>query len=327
MSSTAQLLRTIAVYGGLPILVCGIGGNILNIVGLWRTRQNPCGFIFLVSSSVNCLVLFYGLLTRILSVGFSLDWSNNNLIWCKNRVAFTQTCFLISLTCICLGSIDRFFASCRQTKFRRFSRLSVAKWAVIITTSIWLGHSIPYFVYSSLIQSPSTGSTVCAVIRIPAFTFYQTYIILPIYLGLLPTMILIGTGLMTYYNTNTLQLHRQRQAIQRQLTLMMLIQIPIVVLSTLPFSMFSMYTILSTSTVKSEYRRNVETIMNNVLTLVFYIAFACQIFVFFISSPAFRKEIQHFLLFWKQKPMHQNQIHPGSTNASQHTKHAVVHIH
>jgi hypothetical protein len=77
----------------------------------------------------------------------NLDWSNTNLIWCKTCIAFTQTSFLISLTCFCLSSIDRFFVSCRQEKYRKLSRLSLSRWAIIIITLFWLGHSIPYLFY------------------------------------------------------------------------------------------------------------------------------------------------------------------------------------
>ncbi|CAF3980522.1 unnamed protein product, partial [Rotaria sp. Silwood1] len=119
MSSTNTIISSITIYVGIPIFLSGTLGNILNVRLLWRTRYNPCAFIFLVSSLINCIVLFYGLFTRILGIGFHLDWSITNRIWCKTRATLTQSSFLISLTCICLASIDRFFASCRQEKYRK----------------------------------------------------------------------------------------------------------------------------------------------------------------------------------------------------------------
>ena len=123
MSSTNILIRQMTMYAGFSIFICGTIGNLLNLILLWETRQNSCGLIFLYSSMIKCIVLFYGLFTRILSVGFDLDWSSHNLIWCKIRIAFTQTSFLISLTCFSLSSLDRFLSSCRAEKYRKLSHL------------------------------------------------------------------------------------------------------------------------------------------------------------------------------------------------------------
>ena len=75
--------------------------------------ENPLKSLWI--SIFNCIVLFDvlfdDLLTRILSVGFDLDWSNRNVIWCKTRIALTQTSFLISLRCFCLSSIDQYLVN------------------------------------------------------------------------------------------------------------------------------------------------------------------------------------------------------------------------
>ncbi|CAF0938320.1 unnamed protein product [Rotaria sordida] len=324
MYSDTALIRSITVYGGSPIFIFGTLGNLLNIRFLWRTRRNPCAFIFLVSSFFNCIVLFYGLFTRILSTGFDLDWSNTNRIWCKTRIAFTEASFLISITCICLASIDRFLTSCRQEKYRKLSRLSLTRWAIILTIIFWLGHSIPYLIYAELSYNSKTGLISCLLLINTAHANYLRYVALPVYLGLFPSMILIITGLMTYRNTNRLQILRQRQLLQKQLTSMMLTQIPIILFSTLPYIIFTEYTAVTSTIIKSTDQKAVERLFTNIVTLLFYITFACPFFVFFASSASFRREAKMFLLREKTNLFTTNQIQPYSIAIIKNIQPAIV---
>ncbi|CAF3675780.1 unnamed protein product [Rotaria sp. Silwood1] len=315
MSSTSNLTTLITIYGGLPIFICGTLGNLLNIRLLWRTRHNPCAFLFLVTSFINCIVLFYGLFTRILSTGFYLDWSASNRIWCKTRTSFSQASFYISFTCTCLASIDRFLVSCRQEKYRKLSRLSIAIWAVILSIIFWLALSIPYLVYLELLPNSSTGVISCSLVRNDAFSNYQKYFSFPVYYGLLPSTILTITGFLTYRNTNKLQIGRQRQVVQKQLTSMMLLQIPIILFSTLSYVIFTEYSTFTATMVKSANQGDVELMIRNIVSITCYIAFACPFFVFFASSKSFRQEAKILFLCRKPAILQRNQIQPYSTSA------------
>ena len=314
MSSTNIIIRRMTMYGGFPIFICGTIGNLLNLILLWETRQNSCGLIFLYSSIINCIVLFYGLFTRILSVGFDLDWSSHNLIWCKTRVAFTQTGFLISLTCLCLSSLDRFLSSCREEKYRKLSCLSLARISLFVISLLWLLHSIPYLISAQLLPNINTGLTSCSLIPNQAFLNYQIYVSLPIYLGAFPAGTLIITGLLTYRNLTKLQNDRQRQLIQKQLTIMMLIQIPVVLCSMLPYVVFMTYSSMTSTYPKSAYQRSVESLMTHVVTLLFYMTYACPFYVYLASSKSFRENFKQLICCRKLDFLRNNQIQPYSTN-------------
>lgn len=296
-STDMDLTRTITIYCGIPLFLCGTLGNLFNLILLWPTRRNSCAFIFLCSSIINCCALFFGLFFRILTVGFAVDWSQTNSIWCTIRIAFTEVSFLTSLTCICLASIDRFLISCRDIKYRNISQLSTAKWATFIACFIWICHSIPYLVYADLLPTASSSTKLsCTLTPNKIFSNYRIYFSLPIYLGLLPTLILASTGLLTYRNVMLLKINHQREQMQKQLTNMMLIQIPIILISTLPYIAFSEYRIHTTTSVKSVDQRSIENLITNIVTLMFYITFSCQFFVFFFSSPRFRQQAKLFIL-------------------------------
>jgi hypothetical protein len=292
MSSLSALAGTITLYGGATIFIVGTLGNLLNIRLLWSTRRNSCAFLFLTSSVVNCLVLFFGLFTRILAVAFNLDWARSSLIWCKMRVAFSQSTFFISLTLVCLTSVDRVLISSRSDRLRRLSQLKTCRWTAFLTVFIWVAHAIPHLVFAELLPtSPLSNSPViCTLIPNRAFSFYQTYISLPIYLGVCPSSVLFITGLLTYRNTQQMQIQQQRQHIQKQLTSMMLLQVPLIICSTLPYVIFTEYIILTSTLVKSTDQRALESFLNHIFTLIFYVAFSCQFFVFLFCSANFRRE-------------------------------------
>ncbi|CAF0799486.1 unnamed protein product [Adineta ricciae] len=315
MSSTTELVRSLTIYAGIPIFTIGTIGNLLNVRCLWRTRRNPCAFIFISLSLINCLVLFYGLFTRILGVGFNLDWATSNVIWCKCRAAFSQAVSFMSLTCVCLASIDRYFASCREEKYRRLSRLSYAICAVLLTCVFWLLHSIPDLIYGTIARNAVTGVVTCTSSAPKDFINYQIYVSLPMYLGVFPALILIASGLFTYRNTSQLQAERQREVIQKQLTKMMLVQIPIILVSTLPYIVFTEYAIFSATTAKSTAQRATESILSNSITLLFYLSFATSFFVFFVSSNSFRHEAKLFILCRKRESDGNTQVQPFSTVA------------
>lgn len=312
MSVNEALISKITIYGGFPLFICGTLGNLLNILLIWRTRRNPCAFLFLVSSFVNCIALFYGLFTRILSVGFYLDWSSTNRAWCKTRTAFSQASFLISLTCTCLASIDRFLISCRQNKYRKLSRLSIAMYAVTITIIFWLSLAIPFFLNVELLKDIRTGLVTCSLVPGGIFPHYIRYFSFPVYYGVLPTTVLTITGVLTYINTSKLQIVRQRQALQRRLTVMMLTQIPIILLATVPYVIFTEYSMFTTTMMKSAKQVEIELVLTNVFSITSYTPFACPFFVFLISSKSFREEAKLLLLFCKTNSLKANQVQPNS---------------
>jgi hypothetical protein len=100
MSSSviASLLLTyqrIIIYSGIPILILGVLGGVLNTIvflSLKTFRQSSCAFYLTVLSIVNIGQLLAGLFSRIMISGFSIDWTQTSLFYCKFRTfAFQAT--------------------------------------------------------------------------------------------------------------------------------------------------------------------------------------------------------------------------------------------
>jgi len=136
------------IYGGLSLLVTGIFGNGMNIFifSCVRTyRTTPSTFYFLVESICNGLYVVIILTTRMIDLGYGIDFTLSSTIWCRMREFLISTLTLISLTCSCLATIDQFFIPSRNASFRRCSKIQWAHRIVLLTIIIWCLHGIPFF--------------------------------------------------------------------------------------------------------------------------------------------------------------------------------------
>jgi len=70
------IAKEVSFHFGLPVLIGGTIGNILNIIvflSLRTFRQNSCAFYLTIMSIVNIGQLTTGLLARIMITGFGID--------------------------------------------------------------------------------------------------------------------------------------------------------------------------------------------------------------------------------------------------------------
>jgi len=89
--SLLYISQQFTIYTGFGLLLAGIVGNGLNILILSTVhayRTTPCTFYFLVGSIVNIIYILINLITRILNVGYVIDYTNTSSILCKIRHFF-----------------------------------------------------------------------------------------------------------------------------------------------------------------------------------------------------------------------------------------------
>ncbi|CAF1025253.1 unnamed protein product [Rotaria sordida] len=119
----------ITIYLGIPILVIGVLGRILNIIifmSLKTFRQNSCAFFLTIMSFVNIGQLLLSLFSRIVIIGFNVDWTDSSLTFCKFRYYCLQICALTSYTCMCLATIDQFLATSLHVYWQQFINIKKA---------------------------------------------------------------------------------------------------------------------------------------------------------------------------------------------------------
>jgi hypothetical protein len=181
--------KQITIYLDTLTLIAGVIGEFLIIVvflSLRTFRQSSCAFYLTIMSIVNIGHMLTGLLSRIMTTGFDIDWSQTSLFFCKFRYYCFQVCALTSMTCTCL-------ATCSRSRWQQWSNIKLVRCLMLIWVVIWLLHNIPYLIYYNHVESRTTGKVICINTN-NMFLQYINYGIIPIYGRFLPICITFFFG-------------------------------------------------------------------------------------------------------------------------------------
>jgi hypothetical protein len=288
ISTLSYVSQHITIYGGSIIFFGGIIGGLLNIIvflSLRTFRENSCAFYLIVMSFVNIGNLMTGLLSRIIISGFGIDWTLISPFYCKFRWYYIQFGVLTSFTCTCLATIDQYLATSARLRWRQWSHIKIVHRLTTIFILVWLFHGIPYLIYFDLIQSPTTGKITCSSKNL-IFQQYHTYGYLVTLAGILPLLITSIFGLLAYNNVQNLP-HRTiplvRLLLDKQLTTMLLDQLLLNFICTLPYTILTALTSFLPSikdpVISASF--NFATVM---AILLYYLSFAVSQFFYFVVN-------------------------------------------
>jgi hypothetical protein len=225
---------------GIPVLITGSIGDIFNLIvflSLKTFRKNSCAFYLTIMAIADFGQMITGFLSRIMISGFGIDWTLSSLFYCKFRIYCFQFCVLVSLTCMCLATINQFLATCSNPHWQRWSNIKIAQRIIVVLVFISLLHGIPYLICYSQIESLNTGKLSCA----SSNWMFQQYMVngfAVVLTGFLPVVI---TGIFAFLaHHNTKQLDRQalpfiQRELDKQLTAMVFIQFIYRAILTIPY--------------------------------------------------------------------------------------------
>jgi len=229
-------------------------------------------------SIVNIGQLFTGLLTRIMISGYNIDWTQMSPFYCKFRYFLLETCTPISLTCICLATIDQYFATSSNPRWRQWCSLKVARHLTISLIIFWILHGILYLVFFAQMYSPITGQITCGITN-AVFGKYHAYVFFLILTGFLPIFITILFALMAFRNIRQLA-HQTvplvRRELEKQLSVMVLVQVVFNCFTFLPSSIVSALQ-NTTSLTSNPNAAAIMQFINLTPLLVYYLTFAVSI--------------------------------------------------
>ncbi|CAF4254573.1 unnamed protein product, partial [Adineta steineri] len=220
MSTQDRLIsatRQVHIYFGLPVMILGVIGGVFNIIiftTLKTFRETTCAFYLTAVSVVNIIQLLIALFVRVLSEGFSTDIRRTSWV-CKIQIYMAVWCFLVSMTYVCLATIDQFLS---MSHYRRLSNLRFARRCIFIAGIFWGLYSTCSLIY----WDAPLG--ICMIIN-SNFAMYATRFQYPILYGVLPLTTMTTFSLLAFYNARTLisrQINIIRLSRDRQLTAMTL---------------------------------------------------------------------------------------------------------
>jgi hypothetical protein len=230
ISSLNFASQQVAIYLNFFNLILGIPGGLFILIvflSLKTFRENTCAFYLIIMSIFNIGQLIIGSLSRIFISGFGIDWTVTSLAFCKFRIYFLQSCSLISLTCLCLATIDQYFATSTRHRWQQWSNIKLVRSLAATTVIFWSIFAILYPIYYDIRISPTTGTLTCMNTN-SAFDRYQTNFHRIVMLGFLPNIITALFAILAYRNIHNLAYRTVpliRRELDKQLTRMLLVQV------------------------------------------------------------------------------------------------------
>ncbi|CAF1026706.1 unnamed protein product [Adineta steineri] len=319
MSRLDFISQQITIYLGLTILIAGVIGGCLTVLiflSLRTFRESSCAFYLIIMSIFNICALIMGLTSQISSIGFSIDWTQTSLFFCKFRVFFIIVSIMISLTSMCMATIDQYWATCHRPQWQRFCNIKLAHRITIISIIGWILYGIPCLIYYDQVILISTGQVTCIVTN-AAFQWYLVYVANIIIYRLIPLIIMFVFGLLAYYNLQKIAFRTipiVRRQLDKQLTTMVLIQIGFTSFTIWSYAIVNI--IISYSDLNEDSYIAAQLELANVITLnLLYVFFASPFYIYLCVSERFRRQFMHVLINihlrqWQRRNVAVNQVMP-----------------
>jgi hypothetical protein len=282
-------------------IVLGTFGNIINILIFTRRslRTNPCSIYFLASSINNIFAIYVVTLTRLLSSGWNIDPSNTNPILCKLRIFFVYISLTLIQWYVVLASIDRYLSSCQSAHRRQMSSVSTARKAIaLITLVIVLAH------FHTLVwwTADYIGSeTYCNIFTLAYEIAFQVFFL--VITCIVPPMIMAVFGALTVFNVKKLgrQVAPQNndarndrlRSKDRQLIVMLIIQVFVTIFCTLPFSVANIVSVVTEYAVPlSDYDSAIFTFFVAIARILLYFNPVAGFYIYTLAGRTFRNEMK-----------------------------------
>ncbi|CAF2931643.1 unnamed protein product [Rotaria sp. Silwood2] len=295
------------IYAGIIMYIFGSIGNILSICvfAIWCrspktsykrckiARTNNSSLYLLASSLANLVVIAYPLLTRILFDGYQYRVTKTNLLFlCKLRYYVLHTFDLISLTCICMATFDRYLISSRKVRFRELSTRRHRTILIILFIIGLIGfHSISIAIFYDV---SNTGQ--CAILS-RIYLYYYLYTIQICLHGIIPITFLSIFGILTFKQLRTIKTrhcHRHgRISTDKQLSRMLLLISIAIILSSIPYCIEQCLNAIFIGNIflKSSY----FFLYHVISSILFYTNPVSSFYIYYISTPNFRIQVQKII--------------------------------
>ncbi|CAF1007868.1 unnamed protein product [Rotaria sordida] len=275
-------------WGSLIIFFIGTFGNILDIILFIRLESlnTLASSLFLLASFIGsqCVMLTATLLRVIFGLT-GYDPLFSSLFLCKARWMVGPASGAFSLTCVCLAAVDRYILI--RSQYRTKITLNQARLAIILAAIFWLGF---FSIYAVFFVAPTPNS--CRLVNsimsqlMPFISFFVYSVIPIVVLSVLCRLIwhTLGQLPVTYIHGGN-RLHDQ-------VTRMIIAQIIIVIITSLPSAVYSVYTISTRTVTRSPWRSAIETLVNTVCVLIGFLTHAIMFYVYLIASTTFHKNVK-----------------------------------
>ena len=284
------------------LLVVGVIGNALNcrVFLRKRLRSNPCSICFAAASLANITVMIY-YITPTLHSAYNSPAENSSWIYCKLRLYIRNALLVISRCYLTLACVTCYWQSSRNARTRELCRPKIMRRVIGIIPFIWF--IIPLHI--PLLTSLQNGR--CAMWSATGALYHSIYICFVA--AILPTSLMIIFSLLAYRNLQQMTRRVQPRKVEdaerlrlqrrdRQLSLMLFVQILVYMLFTFSYPIQTVYSavVLIIGGKKSDDRTAIENFVLFLTSGFLLNVYSAASFFVFLTSPTFRKELRQVLL-------------------------------
>ncbi|CAF3553658.1 unnamed protein product [Rotaria sp. Silwood1] len=256
-----------------------------------------------IGSILNVIVFSVITLLRLLQIGFNIDSSSTWSWICKLRFFAVGFLLMLPRSYMLLAAIDRYVMSISNQ--HRFLSRRVALKMILLTCLFWMIICIHNIINYDIQISSNGTNRICTNPSGTYSIFLSFYSIL--INGLSMPLLMTIFGLLTvrnlkrYYNQihNSITIILERRKKQEWLILrMILIQLIVNVILSLPITIYLCYSGLTQYIIKSSFRIFMENYIYNMLTILQYINAAASFYVYSLTSRIFRKELHYLIIYY-----------------------------
>ena len=303
MDQLNLISQKLMIIFGILMYIFGTIGNLLNIYvfSVWSRRRKSSkrysngyqpsnsSLYLLISSIGNLIVIVYPLLTRIIFDGFQYSVSKTNVfLLCKLRFYTLHTFDLVSLTCICLATFERYLLTSRKVQIRRLSPTRKRTKQMILTIICLFGlHSIPIGVYFDVSDQ---GRCVIISTRYLYYYLWTTQIFLR---GIFPIVFLTLVCSLTFQQLKNLTKNKSKIR-EKQFSRMLLLISSAIVLSSIPYCIEHIHYVMIVND-RLKQSSSLTEFYHVISSILFYTNAVTSFYIFYISTPNFRLEIQKLI--------------------------------
>ena len=296
-------------YLSILILSFGTMGNVLNCVALSQRglRSNPCSSLFLASSIASLFTLISGVAVRLLA-GWSADLTDTVGWLCKCRIFVLFSSRTMASWFIMLATVDRWLASSLDARLRQMSRLgNTQRGMIIIPCLSCLAYVQVFYCYeANLVHAPLKcygKTTWCRLLIDSEFTAIST---------LLPSLLMLIFGSQTIWNlkrsalrrvqpvsnpiarrlADTVVFSRRSKKKERHLRLMLLVQVILLTLFSLPQALQNLYSNISHDETKTPLHTAINDLIFNLFILLTYVTNGMPFYIYTLTGGSvFRRAL------------------------------------
>ncbi|CAF1231108.1 unnamed protein product [Didymodactylos carnosus] len=208
---------------------------------------------------------------------------------------------MLPRTYILLACIDRYMSSSTNVQRRNFSTKKTAKRLIPLTALFWAVVGVHNLIWYDI--QTTNGSRICFNAPGTYALFLSFYSVIVNGLSMPILMALFGFLLLRNLKNNRRQVQPMRMTITRskqqkdyQLLKMLLFQILVNVILSLPTTIYLFYNGLSQYVAKSSFRLFIENYIYNLTTLLQYTNGAIAFYIYTLTARTFRTELKRFLV-------------------------------